>query len=183
MTRIFRSGWALVSLIALGCNGPGEWGTPEYFERIVGVKLTPGAPVVTCADDSGPGVLAFRRVQLPADVADKLREGAVLRGLPQQPSSEQQRKLQQWTHGALSEEARQAFELAVSGAATAIEHSRCRTLKSEQVVQQIRAALAKDTTWYSYGFKSADGRVASDDLEFRILDPIDRVLYELVNSS
>ncbi len=173
----------LCSIVVLGCKRE-EWGTPEYFERIVGLKFIPAAPVVTCTDDSVPGSLAFRVVQLPADVGDTLRDrGAVLQGFPHQLSSERERKMQPWIHGALSDEAREAFELAVSAAATAIEHSSCRTMKSEQVVQQIRSSLAKETTWYSYEFKPTDGRVSSDELEFRVLDPIGRVLYELVKLS
>jgi hypothetical protein len=174
----------LCSVMLFACTGQDEWGTPEYFERIVGVKFTPAAPVVTCTDDSVPGVLAFRLVELPADVGDRLRDrGDVLQGFPRQASSERDLKLQPWTRGALSDQAREAFELAVSGAATAIEHSRCRTMKSEQIVQQIRSSLAKETTWYSYEFKPTDGRISADELQFRVLDPVGRMLYELVNFS
>ena len=174
----------LVGSILPGCGGGDDWGTPAYFERVVGIGFTPAAPVVTCSDDSGPGVLAFHLVQLPVDAADTLRgRGAALKELPRPLSSNQQRRLQPWTHGALSDEAREAFELALSGAAAAIEHSRCRTMKSAQIVQQIRASLSRDTTYYSYEFKPVDGRVSSNELEFRVLDPVDRVLYELVNFS
>jgi hypothetical protein len=119
---------------------------------------------------------------LPSDVAEKVRASA-LQEFPHQLSSQRERKLQRWTSGPLSNEAREALELALSGAITAIEHSRCRTLKPEQIRQQVRASVAKDTSWYSYEFKSADGRVVPDELEFRVLDPIERVLYELVNFS
>jgi hypothetical protein len=174
---------SLFSVMVFGCKGE-EWGTPEYFERIVGVKFTPAAPVMRCTDNSVPGVLAFHVVQLPPEVGDLLRDrGAALQGFPRQLSSERARKLQPWTHGALSDQAREALELSLTGAATAIEHSTCRTMKSEQVVQQIRSTLARETTWYSYEFKPTEGRVSSDELQFRVLDPIGRVLYELINFS
>jgi hypothetical protein len=174
----------LCSAAAPGCTAREDWGTPDYYERIVGVKLAPAAPPVTCTDDSVPGVLAFRVVQLPPAFGDALRARSnALQGLPHQLPSERERKVQPWTHGALSDEARQAFELAITGAATAIEHSSCRTMKSEQVMQQIRSVLAKDSTWYSYEFKAADGKVTTDQLLFRVLDPVGRVLYELVNFS
>jgi hypothetical protein len=167
----------LLSVMLLGCNRREEWGTPEYFERLIGVRFTPATPPVTCSDDSGPGLLAFRLVQLPGDVADKLRgSGAALQGFPRQLSSDQQSNVQPWTHGALSTDAREAFDRAVIGAATAIEQSPCRTMKSGEVLRRVRDSLAKETTWHSYE------RASAEALEFRVLDPVDRVLYELVNA-
>jgi hypothetical protein len=100
-----------------------------------------------------------------------------MQGLPRRLSSNQQSTLQPWAHGTLSADAREAFNRAVIGAATAIEQTPCRTMGSGEVLRRVRESLAKETTWYSYE------RASAEELEFRVLDPIERVLYELVNSN
>jgi hypothetical protein len=184
MSFLRCSGLAFLVLLAAACDRRGTWGTPEYFERIVAVQFTPVAPVIRCQQETGFDYVAFRLVRMPADIAEALEQrSSVLPSFPEQLAYERERMIQHWTRAELSTEAREALEFALSGATAAVDESRCDGIRADQVRKLVVATLAKPTTWHSYQFKSLDGRVLPEALEFRVLDPIERVLYELVNFS
>jgi hypothetical protein len=185
MTQLSRAGivTALV-LMLLGCEPADRWGTPEYFERLVGARFVPASPPVRCQHESGLDVVGFKRVRLPLELAETLRRRPdILAALPRQLPYERERTLRRWTQGPLSAEARDAFELALAGALAAVDRSRCAGVDAEEVRPSVLASLAKSTTLYSYQWKSFDGRVVAEALEFRVLDPVEGMLYELVNFS
>jgi len=178
--------WSALALLIVtaACDRRDSWGTPEYFETIISLKFMPAARVIRCQHETGFDYVAFRVVRIPVSAAEALRErSSVLPSFPEQLPYERDRKIQRWTRGELSTEAREALEFALSGAIAAVEESRCDGIRADHVRELVAASIAKPTTWHSYQFKSLDGRVLPEALDFRVLDPVERVLYELVNFS
>ena len=54
---------------------------------------------------------------------------------------------------------------------------------SDECWGTVEASITKPTTFCTFQYLSPDGRVLAEALEFRILDPIEGVLFELVNFS
>lgn len=173
----------LVSTAA--CERADRWGTPAYFERLVGHGFTPASAPISCYQGSFVDFVAYKRTALPAELAEALRlTPGSLERLPEQLADERDRTLRRWSPGPLSAEAREAFEFALAGAMHAVEKSGCRGVVANDVrFAMLRSLERRGTTLYSYQWQSVDGRVLPEALEFRILDLVDGVLHELVNFS
>jgi hypothetical protein len=185
MPSVFRF-IALVATLSIATACTDHWGTPQYFELMLGVPFTPTSPVLRCQSGAGFDYVAFRVVHLPNSVADGFRaDSARLAEFPRQDPDELDRTLHRWTRGDLSREARDALDLAVLGAESAVRESKCEGVLPEQVRKWVTASLARQTSWHSYQFKQVPGddRVRPEALDFRVLDPVAGVLYELVNFS
>lgn len=186
MTRRLRLAVAgVLFLPALGCTAIEPWGTPRYFERVVGVGFAPDAAVVNCRVEVWVDYSAFRRVPLPAAVAADLRQrGAdILRGHPLPVAEERERRRFAWRRGPLSVEARKALDFALLGAESAIESSACPAGDAARMRAAVADALGRPTTFHTFQFASDTGEVQPEALEFRILDLDQGVLYELVEFS
>jgi hypothetical protein len=178
---------AMIWLAALSAAcGQSDWGTPDYFERKVGLKFTPVDPLIRCQQETGTNYVAFALVHLPPAAIDAIRQRPLsLSSLPAQRDDERERKIRHWAQGPLSAEAREALSLALGGGVGAVEKSHCAGILPQQVRDSVTASLARDTTLYAYQFKPVPGepRVLPNALEFWVLDPAEGVLYELVNFS
>jgi hypothetical protein len=181
-----RRFFLLAAILSVATACADNWVTAAYFELILGVPFTPTPPVVRCQSGTGFDYVAFRIVHLPGTIVDALRANPVgLASFPRQTLDEQDRKLRRWTQGTLSQEARDALELALLGAEAAVEESKCDGVLPRQVREWVATSVARDTSWHSYQFKQLPGedRVLPEALDFRVLDPVAGVLYELVNFS
>jgi hypothetical protein len=160
------------------------WGTPAYFERILSVRFEPEKPVIRC-ETSGLDYVAFRVVHVPTTIAARLAANAqALAAFPHQEPHERERTLRRWTPGDLSAEGREALDLALSGAEDAVRQSSCGAVSSSQI-RWVNKSLARRTTLHSYQFLQIPGdtRAVAEVLEFRVFDPIEALLFELVNFS
>ena len=176
---------AVAGVLCLGvarCTTTESWGTPRYFERVVGIAFAPRGAVVNCRVDAWIDFSAFRRVPLPPSVAADLRaRGAdVLHGHPLPGAGEGERRRVEWRRGPLSADARRALDFALTGAASAVESSACPGGNAARMRAAVLAGLGRPTTFYTYQFESDTGEVQPEALEFRILDLDEGVLYELV---
>ena len=175
---------ALLLAMCAGCDPADRWGTPEYFERPIGVPFAPEGQVVRCQHEGGIHHVAFTRVRLPQHAVDALRsQVSALSRFPQQLEHERNRRLRSWAAGPLSTEAQAALELALAGAADAVEKSGCATVVSDDPRQVITGILARPTTFYTYQYSPTGAELSAEALEFRVLDLDAGVLYELVNFS
>jgi hypothetical protein len=174
-----------LAVLSTAC-GQSDWGTPEYFERQLGLKVIPVEPVIRCQQETGTNYVAFALVHLPPETIDAIRQHPMsLSSLPASRDAERDRKIHHWTPGPLSAEAREALNLALEGGAGAVEKSRCSGILPQQVRDSVMASMARDTTLHAYEFKPVQGesRVLPNALEFWVLDPAEGVFYELVNFS
>jgi hypothetical protein len=174
-----------LALLATACSRSETWGTPEYFERIVGVRFEPSAPVIRCQQETGFDHVGFRIVRMPDPTTAYVRANiSLLTSHPRQEPYERQRTLVHWSEGPLEGRAREAFEFALLGAEAAVEESACEGMRSRRVRDLVMRSLVKPTTLYSYQFDAHDGdQVIPEALDFRVLDTQEGVLYELVNFS
>jgi hypothetical protein len=174
------------AIFLLACAGCADtWGTPAYFERILSVQFEPDAPVIRC-ETTGLDYVAFRVIHVPATTAVRLGANAeALGAFPHQAPHERERILRRWTSGNLSTQAREALDLALSGAEDAVVESNCGGVSSSQIREWLNKSLARPTTLHSYQFQQVSGetRVVAEALEFRIFDPVEGLLFELVNFS
>jgi hypothetical protein len=175
----------VLCLAVAGCTAAEPWGTPRYFERVIGVAFAPHGAVVHCRVEAWVDYSAFRRVPLPPSVAADLRQrGAdILRGHPLPLAAEGKRRRVEWRQGPLSADARKALDYALTGAASAVESSACPAGNASRMRAAISNALARPTTFHTFQFESDTGEVQPEALEFRILDLGEGVLYELVEFS
>jgi hypothetical protein len=175
--------WAMfAAALGTGCAGPRE-PTAAYVQQLLGVSA---APVISaaCIDRGGFDYVAFRRVELPVAAVDALRRDvSVLLELPRPDPGEPHLRVRRWIAGPLSAEAKRAFALALAGAEAAVVDSGCRVTSAEAARQAIWRALARPTTFHSFAYWSDSADVQAEQLDFRILDLEDGVLYELANHS
>jgi hypothetical protein len=175
-----------LAVFLLACAGCADaWGTPAYFERILSVQFVPEKPVIRC-ETAGIDYVAFRVIHVPATTAVRLGANAeALAAFPHQAPHERERILRRWTSGDLSMQAREALDLALSGAEDAVVESNCGAVSSSQIREWVNKSLARPTTLHSYQFRQVSGetRVVAEALEFRMFDPVERLLFELVNFS
>jgi hypothetical protein len=175
---------ALFAALAAGCEASGQWGTPQYFERITGVAFVPNGRVIRCQQETGFDYVAFRQVRLPQSAIDILRrQPSMLAAFPHQLEYERERRLARWARVPLGPEAQEALDLALSGAVAAIEESRCGALASIAARESVLRAIERPTTFYSYQLLAPEGQILPEALDFRLLDLEAGVLFELVNFS
>jgi hypothetical protein len=173
---------ALVLALAASC-GADRWGTPEYFERLTGVRFAPDGQVVRCQLESGPDVAAFIKVRLSKNTIRMLNEQAAsMSNYPRQLDYERERRLQRWGNNPLSDEGKAILDWALLGADHAIEQSKCG-VSSQEARKAVLQALGRSTTLYSFQYKRVGADAGPEALDFRILDLAEGVLYELVNFS
>ena len=184
LAGIYRS--VSLGVLLLACASCADtWGTPAYFERILSVRFEPEAPVIRC-ETAGLDYVAFRVVHVPATTAVTLGANPeALGGFPHQAPHEKERILRRWTSGDLTTQAREALDLALSGAEAAVIESNCGAVASTEIRAWVNKSLARGTTLHSYQFQQMSGetRAVAEALEFRIFDPVERLLFELVNFS
>jgi len=177
-------GGVLLVVTCTSCDPADQWGTPPYFERLTGVAFAPEGPSIRCQKESGFDEVAFVQVRLPREAVDRLRaRPGALSGFPHQLDYERERKLKTWASGPLSAEAQAALDLALAGAALAIEESGCGSVSSAEARESVLRAMERPTTFYTYQYKPVGSEVLAEALDFRVLDLEAGVLYELVNFS
>jgi hypothetical protein len=170
-----------LSVATAACAASAPWGTPRYFERVVGLAFAPDGPIVECRLEWGMDYAAFRRVRLPAAVTTELRrrEPDVLRRHPLPLAADDTRRRFEWRRGPLTADARKALDFALSGASSAIEASKCQGVDTARMRTAVANALQRSATYHAFQFESESGEVVPEALEFRILDLDEGVLYEL----
>jgi hypothetical protein len=170
----------LAAALGAGCAGPAE-PTPAYVEQLIGVAGLPEGSA-ECIVRAGFDYAAFRRVELPFAVADRLRRDvSPLLDLPRPDPDDPRLRVRPWIAGPLSSEAQRAFDRALAGAESAIVDTGCRAIGVEEARDAVRRALGRPTTFHSFSYWSDTADVLDEQLDFRILDLEDGVLYELAN--
>ncbi len=177
-------GLALLATFCPGCESPGRWGTPEYFEQLTGVAFVPAGPSIRCQQETGFDYVAYRQVRLPQSALDVLRaQSSALSTSPHQLDYERERRLVRWARTPLGSEAEKALQLALSGAIAAIDESGCGAIASTAARESVLRAIDRPKTYYSYQLLAPSGEIRAEALDFRVLDLEAGVLYELVNFS